>query len=443
MSPRSSGPVRSRVLRVVALISTAVLLVGCSYASEEPGLFGRTPASRDKPQPSIDEPPSPPATNPALPVLAEEVWTSAEGLGVQTRIGVHAVRRINGATVLDWSVTPLKAPNLRVGDVVPPTLDLGLSRTADELPRIYLLDSRGGHLYRPLVSAAGLPRCVCTPPSQAQSRLRIGHTTLLQVAFPALPTSSSTIDVVFATVPPFWQVPVTRAGHIPIAVRPTELARPGNTALISVGFSDMFRYGPDEQIFRIQPNRVLASSTFVTLEWTIWSVTGGAGLDSASSPPFAEPDVAGVVSADPVSASGPVLVVATEQGDRTLRTRLVRSDLADPRALECLCSPLQGWTSVLHRPDKPVTVVTTYPPLPAGTQRVQVRFGGLGVISVPVTQASDANSRAGEARPWSPTTWRPGDLRSGPGWGSGNWPTPIPSADQLPDGSARPYALVR
>jgi hypothetical protein len=435
--------VRSRVLRVVALVGAGVLLAGCSYAPEEPGLFDRAPTTRDGSRPSTDKPPAPPATNPALPVLGEEVWTSADGLGVQARIAVHAVRRINGATVLDWSVTPLKAPNLKVGDAVPPTLDLGLSRPADELPRIYLLDSRGRHLYRPLASAAGLPRCVCTPLSLAQRRLRIGHTTLLQVAFPALPTSSSTIDVSIATVPPFGHVPVTRADHIPIAVRPTELGRPGDTAPISGGFSDMFRYGSGEQIFRIQPNRVLASSTFTTLEWTIWSVTGGAGLDPASSPPFAEPDVAGVEPADPVTASGPVLVVAAEQGERTLRTRLVRSDVADSQALECLCSPLQGWTSVLHRPDKPVTVVTTYPPLPAGTQRAQVRFGGLGAISVPVTPASDARSRAAGARPWARTTWRARDLRSGPGWASGNWPTPVPSADQLPDLSSRPYVLVR
>ena len=340
-----------------------------------------------------------PATNPALPVLGEQVWTSADGLGVQVRIAVHALRRISGATVLDWSVTPLKAPNLRPGDAVPPTLDLGLSRRDDQRPRIYLLDSRDDQLYRPLVSATGRPRCVCTPLSPAQRRLRIGHTTLLQVAFPVLPTATSAIDVVTATVPPFGQVPVTRAGHIPVAVQPTELARPGAPAPESGVSSDMFRYGPGEQIFRIQPNRVLASSTFTTLEWTIRSVTGGAGLDAASSPPFAEPDAAGVEPADPVTASGPVLVVETGQGSRTLRARMARFDGPDPRAAsECLCSPLRGWTSVLSRPDKAVTVVTTYPPLPAGTERVQVRFRGVGIMSVPVTPAPNARSRVSETR---------------------------------------------
>ena len=323
---------RSRVLRVVGLVSVGVLLVGCTYATEEPGLLGQTPAPTSGPWPSTMEPPSTPATNPALPVLGEQVWTSADGLGVQVRIAVHALRRISGATVLDWSVTPLKAPNLRPGDAVPPTLDLGLSRRDDQRPRIYLLDSRDDQLYRPLVSATGRPRCVCTPLSPAQRRLRIGHTTLLQVAFPALPAATSAIDVVIATVPPFGQVPVTRAGHIPVAAQPTELARPGAPAPESGVSSDMFRYGPGEQIFRIQPNRVLASSTFTTLEWTIRSVTGGAGLDAASSPPFAEPDAAGAEPADPVTASGPVLVVGTGRATEPCGPGWSRFDGPDPRA---------------------------------------------------------------------------------------------------------------
>jgi len=441
VSPWSSGLVCGGLLRVVGLVTVGVLLVGCTYATDEPGLLGRTPRPTVEP-PSTNLAPAP-ATNPALPVLGEEVWTSADGLGVQVRIGIHALRRMSGATVLDWSVTPLKAPNLRPGDAVPPTLDLGLSRRDDQRPRISLLDSRSGQLYRPLVSVEGRPDCVCTPVSLAQRRLRIGHTTVLQVAFPALPASKSVVDVAIATVPPFGQVPVTPANQIPVADQPTELARPSEAPPVTGTSSDMFRYGPGEQIFRIRPNRVLYSSTFTTLEWTITSVTGGAGLDSASSPPFAEPEAAGPEPADPVTASGPVLVVGTKSGQRTLRARMVRFDGPDPRARECLCSPLRGWTSVLRRPDKTVTVVTTYPALPAGAERIQVRFAGLGTLSAPVTPASNAHSRAGESRPWSPTTWRPADLRPGPGWTSENWPTPVPSADQLPDLNAEPSALVR
>ncbi|MET1007126.1 MAG: hypothetical protein ABWX96_16375, partial [Propionibacteriaceae bacterium] len=96
------------------LLCVASLLVGCTYSREEPGLFGRRSPASDAPPARVDHSPRPPATNPALPVLADAVWTSADGHDVQVRIGVHAVRRISGATVLDWSVTPLKVPDLRV-----------------------------------------------------------------------------------------------------------------------------------------------------------------------------------------------------------------------------------------------------------------------------------------------------------------------------------------
>ena len=152
----------------------------------------------------------------------------------------------------------------------------------------------------------------------------------------------------------------------------------------------MFRYGPGEQIFRIQPNRVLASSTFTTLEWTIRSVTGGAGSTRPRVPPFAEPVAAGVEPADPVTASGPVLVAETGPGNRTLRTRMVRFDGPDPRAAASVSAVRCGdGRRCCSRPDKAVTVVTTYPPLPAGTDRVQVRFRGLGTMSVPVNAGAE------------------------------------------------------
>ena len=420
-----------------------LLLVGCTYTVEEPGLLRRTPASRGWSPHATVAPPTPPATNPELPVLADAVWTSADGLGVQVRIGIHAVRRITGATVLDWSVTPLAAPNLQPGDPVPPDLDLGLSRPTDELPLIFLLDVRGGRLYRPLASPADTLRCVCTPLAPASDRLRIGYTTVLQVAFPALAASTTTVDVALATLAPFGQVPITPAGQVPVAGRPAELARPPDSTSVAVGTSDMFRYGPGEQVFRLRLHRVVAGATFTTLEWTIWSVTGGEGLEDASNPPFAERAAGGTAAEARPRASGPVLAVATSSGVQTLRARLVATEVAGSGPPECVCSPLDGWTSVLRRPDKPAGVVTTYPPVPAGVRRVQVRFDGLAEISMPVTPASDARTRAAGVRPSRPTTWRSGDLRSGPGWTSASWPTPVPATAELPADAPGPHPFVR
>lgn len=430
-------------VRRVALACAGLLLAGCSYTSEEPGLLRPTPVTRGGSPVTRVAPPTPPATNPELPVLAEAVWTSADGLGVQVRIGVHAVRRVSGATVLDWSVTPLTAPNLQPGDPVPSVLDLGLSRPTDELPLIFLLDGRGDRLFRPLRSAANPLLCVCTPLSPSRDRFRIGHTTLLQVAFPALPGSSTTVDVAMATVPPFGQVPITPAGQVPVAVRPSQLARPADTGSGAVGTTEMFRFGRDEQVFRLRLHRVVAGDTFTTLDWTIWSVTGGDGLDAASSAPFAERVAVGADAPGRATASGPVLALPTTSGSRTLRTRLVASDATGGGPPECLCSPLDGWTSVLRRPDKPAAVVTTYPALPAGTRRVQVRFDGLAAIWMPVTPAPEARPRATGVPARTPTTWRADALRSGPAWSSADWPTPVPAGEELPSDTPGPYPLVR
>ena len=56
----------------------------------------------------------PKPTNPNLPVLGDAIWVSGGRLPVTIRFAVHAVRRIEGATVLDWSVTPLRATGFRV-----------------------------------------------------------------------------------------------------------------------------------------------------------------------------------------------------------------------------------------------------------------------------------------------------------------------------------------
>ena len=114
--------------RLVALIgATCLLSTGCTYTKEEPGLF----RARESQSPTIEKTQSPPApTNPKLPVAAEAEWTTAEGLNISTRFAIHAVRRLEDATVVDWSVTPLSAPGYARGADLPSWVDLGLSRSS-------------------------------------------------------------------------------------------------------------------------------------------------------------------------------------------------------------------------------------------------------------------------------------------------------------------------
>jgi hypothetical protein len=100
---------------VPTLLLFACVVTGCSYDQVEPGLFGRS-ITRETTAPPI-RPVTPeetlPTPNPDLPVVGEAIWTSADGLDITMRLAVHPVRRVEGATVLDWSVTPLHGAGLR------------------------------------------------------------------------------------------------------------------------------------------------------------------------------------------------------------------------------------------------------------------------------------------------------------------------------------------
>ena len=90
-------------VRRLAGLACAVAMVasGCSYAEREPGLFPtRVPTTSEAPPPRAKFLPKP--TNPRLPVLGEAIWVSGGRLPVTFRFAVHAVRRFEGAAVLDW-----------------------------------------------------------------------------------------------------------------------------------------------------------------------------------------------------------------------------------------------------------------------------------------------------------------------------------------------------
>lgn len=413
----------------VAAVALSLAITGCTYEDREPGLLDGDARSRTPPANEVSSPPRPPlpAPNADLPVADERSWTSADGLQIQVRIAVHAVRRLAGATVLDWSVTPIEGPNLRPGDLLPEGFDLGLSRPGDGVPNILLVDAPRRVAYRPLRSTRKPHHCLCTPVLESQRTLRIGVTRMLQTAYPDLPAGLSVVDVSIATVPQFSRVPVLAAGLVPVAAEPTDLTRPADAGDPAVSTS-MFRYGPDEQVFRLRVRRVLRSSTFTSLEWEIVSVTGGRGVEAASTPPFARRDATGT-GHNPIVASGPT-VRAPGLRDPLRALRLTTD--GDPDELgECLCTDLRGWPSVLRRPDKLATVVTNYPALPLGTRQVEVAFHGHPSLSVAVSQAVDVARQNPATVPGTSGQWR--FLVSGPrtGWNAGDWPTPVPEPDQL------------
>ena len=122
-------------------------------------------------------------------------------------------------------MTPLSGPGLDSRRRVPPGFNLGLTRFDEGNTNIFLLDGR--RVYRPLTHRGpGLAACLCTPVWLDQRDLRINHTTLFQVAYPALPDATTSIDVDIASVPPFAHIPVTPVGMVPLSTRRTDLTRP-------------------------------------------------------------------------------------------------------------------------------------------------------------------------------------------------------------------------
>jgi hypothetical protein len=424
----------------IPLLLLACLVAGCSYDRAEPGLFGRA-RSRETTAPPIrpvtrDE--SAQVPNPELPVVGEEVWTSADGLDITVRIAVHAVRRVAGGTVMDWSVTPLYGPGLRPNDPVPRRLDLGLSRPGEGYPNIVLVDAPRSKVYRPLTLKSSSSRCLCTSVTGAERNLRIDHTTLLQIAFPPLPNDLATVDVDLATVPPFWQVPVTPAGMLPLASYPSELTRPAEATSV-VASTKAFAFSPARQHYLVMINGVYASSTFTSVAWTILSLDSGRGLQTASSPPLADAEPP-ERPYNPTSAGGPRLSL----GSGIYRARLVTTKLAGQGALECLCTDLRTGAEALRGIGQQMSTVTNFPPLPAGTPKVDIVLPGLTTLTdVAVTHAPDSTFRSAGPAVRDVALWTYRADRPHHGWAPRNWPTPVPLPYQMRDARATVDTIVR
>ncbi len=421
------------------MLAVSCLLAGCSYERTEPGLFQRS-ISRETTAPPI-RPVTPDETsqvpNPDLPVVGEAIWSSADGLDITMRLAVHAVRRIEGATVLDWSVTPLHGAGLQQNDPLPTTVNLGPN---EGYPNILLVDAAQARVYRPLTRRGWDSQCLCTPLMVAERNLRIGYTTVLQVAFPALPDDLAHVDVLMATVPPFWHVPVTPRGMLPLASYPTDLARPAEPTPV-VGSTGPFSYRPAGQRYRVMINAVYASSSFTSIAWTILSMDSGPGLLAASTPPFAD-------AAPPrhaynlISAGGPQIKVDADRSVR--RARLVTTRLAGLGALECLCTDLRFGAAGLRRTGEQMRVITNLPPVPADTSRVDVVLPGVRTFTdLPVTAAPDSAFRSAGPAVRKAGLWTYRAERPSAGWAPRDWPTPLPREYQLRDYRATVDTIVR
>jgi hypothetical protein len=419
-------------VRTAALAIALALLVltGCTWSESEPGLFGEQAPEAS----STASPPAP--TNPRLPVAGETTWTSAEGQQVTTRIAVHAVRRGPGATVLDWSITPLSAPDRQTGDEVPPGFDLGLDRTAAGGLNVILLDPRSKKVYRPLAhqSRRQAHRCLCTPIWAAQATLKLGETRLLQVAYPVLPASVRTVDVVAATLPPFSHVPVSAEGRAPTATHPADLRGPPEPVepLTAPQYFQTDDGADSRRTATLRVDEVLAGPNSTTVRWTLRSMSGQrAFLVVPLGPPLVAvaPAEAPVISTN--AASGPTLAAA---GGKPMTARWMTGSQDERPFLECLCTNLDFWAIGLRYAGGSAQLVTTYPGLPRGVDRVDIVLPGVANLTgLRVTPAADGATRVGPPMRTAAAWWTYDELQPPMGWSSDQWPTPLPDPAQLDD----------
>ena len=439
------GSAYDRAVRIVApalAVALALLiLTSCTWSDTEPGLFGKH-ASGESPSAVVPE-----HRNPNLPVAGETTWTSAEGRRVTIRYAVHAVRRTAGMTVLDWSITPLGAPDRQDGDELPSGLDLGLDRADDGGISMVLLDPGTGRVYRPLISAArGARHCLCTPIWAVMGTLRLGETRLLQVAFPSLPTTTRTVDVVAATLPPFSHVLVSGSGQVPTATYPADLARPPDP-IEPLAAPQFFQTPEDAESRRkvtLRVDQVLAGSTSTTVRWTLRSMSEQrAFLARPLGPPLAtaeRPGRPGVPVISPNALSGPTLSAA---GGKPTTVRWMTGKVDGRGFLECLCTNLDFWAIGLREAGSAAQLVSTYPPLPRGADQVDLVIPGVVSLSrLSVTPAPDGATRVGPPTRISVQTWRYDQAQPQPGWPIADWPTPVPDADQRGAYLARVDKLV-
>lgn len=415
--------------RIAGVLMIMIMLTGCSYSRQEPGLFGRdtpTPSPTGGSTTAATTPPTslgtstPRQTNPDLPVAGERTWTAADGSQLTFRIAVHTLRRIQGATVLDWSITPLPGSAIKYGDPVPQ--DVLLGPVGDPLS-FRLIDTDVHAVFRPLRNEAG--GCLCT----SQGPLQVGVTRIQQLAFPRLPGREDVgrkVEVDVPSVALFTQVFAPPIGSVLQPDRSPDLSRPATPDGV-IRWTEAFNYPKSSgQRMRIGIIAVTASAEATSVTWSLWSISAGDGIGRVGAPPVTDPADAAVRRAVASGVRLQLRAKAPSTGEDLLLPW--RDGLA--RTPECLCTDLQGWAPGLTEARRSVTMVTNLPPMPADIGTVQVVLPGLSPVARIQVEAA-ATPPPVRLTTGSPERWASGTFRTPPQLISA-WPTPLPNEGMLP-----------
>ena len=267
-------------------------------------------------------PPSPRRPTPAHPLTRRTAprrsrcWARRSiapptSLDVPVRIAVHAVRRVPGGTVLDWSITALAGPGGAPGEQL--YLELGLYEEFD----VSLIDAAGAKVYRPADQpAVGHAACASRP------------------GWPDRPWWSTSAAAADRLSPAAGLDPPGRREHrhgadlLPHSGHPGRAGadrrrrhRPGPAGRRAAAAGQHRGVPPTQRSVRssIEVHAVLASGSFTSVVWTVRARSPGPGLDRHRPP--ADP---------PLAASGPPC--APGRSPSSLRVRRPDSACAPPWA---------------------------------------------------------------------------------------------------------------
>lgn len=390
------------------------------------------------------------------PVLSSFVLDAGTESPQDVRVAVHGLRRIDGATVLDWSVTPLASDTAKADDKVGQTLDINVDPGFENSNALQLVDVADKKVYRPLdnddqVSNTGDPitGCLCVPWFTVENDLTVGKTRRMQAAFPELPESLDAITVSIRNQPLVSEAPLTPEGEVPTGKSADLAAAADATPTAAPAAPFVYPVGDDlrepAQKMSLTINQVLAGPTGTSLVYTVRADQDGAGLDALGGRPVRDPEVVQYgTSVSEYVSSGPGLVPGGGGDVQVIRPWFAsfKQKTEEPPGVpgnfawrECLCSTTQFYGKILGTEGRAITLVEQMPALPDGTSTVDVVFPDKSLPTVQGVKVTDApqvsgiGSREADVGTWTYGSVENGDLPTG--WDADEWPTPVPDAASI------------
>ena len=389
----------------------------------------------------------------SLPVAGSYVVDGGTETPQPIRVAVHGIRQIDGATVLDWSVTPLPSGTHKLGDPTRQEIDINIDGF-ENTEAINLIDTKARKIYRPLANDDNAAGSLTVPWFMVEDDLTIGKTRLMQAAFPELPASMDTATVSLINLPLFNDVSVTPDGSVPMG-KGSDLAAPANELPVASEPQTFVYPVKDElhepaQKMSLVVNEVLSSTAGTSVVFTVTADSGGEGISVFSGKPIGDLAVVPYGTAlFNLAASGPGIRPSGDESAPVTRAWFAGVTLKDDfptgaakgfKWRECLCSGTQGYGDRLKVSGRSLTMTVQMPPLAAGTDTVDVVFPEKSLPTVTDVKVTEVPTpTAGKSTKADVGTWTYGTVAESSipeGWSVNEWPTPVPDAGSINAGEA-------